>query len=263
MLGKLLKYEVRATGRTFLPLFAVLFLFTVINKIFFIIQPRNFSLPQGISMMVYVITLIGIFVATMLITIQRFYKSLLGDEGYLMFTLPVRPWQLITSKLIVSALWSIVSCVVAVGSIMVMAIGLDDLRAFPAAWRSIWQNMDKWFGLSPLAFFIELILLMLAGLALSILVVYVSIALGTSAQQQKAARQLWRFFSRHDGHSDSDCGGHFTDRPPAGLGWIFGLAGTHERRDPGTHGDVVRHCLRGLFLGDLLLCHQPSAHKAP
>ena len=84
-------------------------------------------------MMVYVITLIGIFVATMLITIQRFYKSLLGDEGYLMFTLPVRPWQLITSKLIVSALWSIVSCVVAVGSIMVMAIGLDDLRDLPCS----------------------------------------------------------------------------------------------------------------------------------
>ena len=121
----------------------------------------------------------------MLITIQRFYKSLLGDEGYLMFTLPVRPWQLITSKLIVSALWSIVSCVVAVGSIMVMAIGLDDLRAFPAAWRSIWQNMDKWFGLSPLAFFIELILLMLAGLALSILVVYVSIALGHQLNSKK------------------------------------------------------------------------------
>ena len=185
MLGKLLKYEVRATGRTFLPLFAVLFLFTVINKIFFIIQPRNFSLPQGISMMVYVITLIGIFVATMLITIQRFYKSLLGDEGYLMFTLPVRPWQLITSKLIASALGGIVSCGVAVGSIMVMAIGLDDLRAFPAAWRSIWQNMDKWFGLSPLAFFIELILLMLAGLVLSILVVYVSIALGHQLNSKK------------------------------------------------------------------------------
>ena len=185
MLGKLLKYEVRATGRTFLPLFAVLFLFTVINKIFFIIQPRNFSLPQGISMMVYVITLIGIFVATMLITIQRFYKSLLGDEGYLMFTLPVRPWQLITSKLIVSTLWSIGCWAVHVDSIMVMAIGLDDLRAFPAAWRSIWQNMDKWFGLSPLAFFIELILLMLAGLALSILVVYVSIALGHQLNSKK------------------------------------------------------------------------------
>ena len=185
MLGKLLKYEVRATGRTFLPLFAVLFLFTVINKIFFIIQPHNFSLPQGISMTVYVITLIGIFVATLLITIQRFYKNLLGDEGYLMFTLPVRPWQLITSKLIVSALWSVVSCIVAVCSIMVMAIGLDDLRDFPAAWRFIWQNMDKWFGLSPLAFFIELVLLMLAGLALSILVVYLSIALGHQLNSKK------------------------------------------------------------------------------
>lgn len=185
MLGKLLKYEIRATGRTFLPLFAVLFLFTVINKIFFIISPNEFSFPQGISMMVYVITLVGIFVATMLITIQRFYKNLLGDEGYLMFTLPVKTWELITSKLIVSGIWSIVSCIVACFSICVMAIGMDDLRAFPEAWRQIWHDFDKWFGLSPLAFFLELVLLMLAGLALGILVVYLSIALGHQLNNKK------------------------------------------------------------------------------
>lgn len=185
MLGKLLKYEIRATGRTFLPLFAVLFLFTVINKLFFVISPNEFSFPQGISMVVYVITLVGIFVATMLITIQRFYKNLLGDEGYLMFTLPVKTWQLITSKLIVSGIWSIVSCIVAGLSISVMAIGMDDLRAFPQIWRAMWHDLDRWFGLSPLAFCVEMLLLMLGALALGILVVYLSIALGHQLSSKK------------------------------------------------------------------------------
>ncbi|MEG2638949.1 MAG: ABC transporter permease, partial [Clostridiales bacterium] len=34
MLGKLLKYETKATGRTLLPLYAALLIFALINKIF-------------------------------------------------------------------------------------------------------------------------------------------------------------------------------------------------------------------------------------
>lgn len=42
--------------------------------------------------------MVALFVLTMIVIIQRFYKGLLCDEGYLMFTLPVKPWQLIATK---------------------------------------------------------------------------------------------------------------------------------------------------------------------
>ena len=41
--------------------------------------------------------------------LQRFYKNLLSGEGYLMHTLPVRPWQHIASKLIAAVVWTVLS----------------------------------------------------------------------------------------------------------------------------------------------------------
>ena len=46
---------------------------------------------------------------TCVVTIQRFYKGLLGQEGYLMFTLPVKNWQLVFSKALVSFFIGMVS----------------------------------------------------------------------------------------------------------------------------------------------------------
>ena len=60
------------------------------------------------------------FVATLIVVIQRFYKSLLGDEGYLMFTIPVKAWQNILNKLLVSMLWTFTSTVIGFGSILIL-----------------------------------------------------------------------------------------------------------------------------------------------
>ncbi len=193
MLSKLLKYEVKATSRAFLPLFGVLLLFTAINKIFFLLNPSDFSLPQGIVMTVYIITLVGIAVMTLLITIQRFYKNLLGDEGYLMFTLPVRPWQLIASKLMVSGLWSVVSAAVAVLSILVMTI--DDLRSLFEACRSMSDILESVLGIPSAAFLAELLLAMLGSLASGIMVVYLSIALGHQLNSKKLLGSFGAFLA--------------------------------------------------------------------
>ena len=53
-----------------------------------------------ISMVGYVVLIISISAITLIIMVQRFYKNLLGDEGYLMFTLPVKTWQNVLNKLI-------------------------------------------------------------------------------------------------------------------------------------------------------------------
>ncbi len=57
---------------------------------------------------------------TLTMMIQRFNKNLLSDEGYLMHTLPVKPWKHIASKLLASMLWMIGSVVVALISILVI-----------------------------------------------------------------------------------------------------------------------------------------------
>lgn len=140
MLDQLLKYEIKATARLFLPLYVAVFLFTFINRL---INPFEkigntltstvegfnfFNMIRMISGFLYFALIIAIIAMTLIIMIQRFYKNLLGDEGYLMFTLPVRSWQHIVSKLLVSLLWILLSFIV----IMVSILGLLGFKdAFP------------------------------------------------------------------------------------------------------------------------------------
>ena len=52
------------------------------------------TLPTVIFMILYVGLIIAVMVVAVALIIMRFYHGLLKDEGYLMFTLPVKPWQL-------------------------------------------------------------------------------------------------------------------------------------------------------------------------
>ena len=122
MLRKLMKYELRATGRIFLPFFGALIVLSLLNKLFYSNRAENMmrtlrqngkglpiEITRVISMALFIFLICAIFMLAAIVMIQRFYKNLLGDEGYLMFTLPVRPWQLITSKAAVSCMWLVVS----------------------------------------------------------------------------------------------------------------------------------------------------------
>ena len=56
----------------------------------------------AIGYMLYMGVMMAAFVVTAVILIQRFYKNLLGSEGYLMFTLPVTVTQHLLSKTIIA-----------------------------------------------------------------------------------------------------------------------------------------------------------------
>ena len=100
MLGKLMKYEIKATGRTLIPLYIALLAFAIINKIFIGTglsdKLEGFgSIPFILSIFGYGFTMAAVFIVTFFVIIQRFYKNLLGDEGYLMNTLPVTTLQIL------------------------------------------------------------------------------------------------------------------------------------------------------------------------
>ena len=51
-------------------------------------------------MLAFIAVIAAMLVIAVIFVVSRFSKGLLGNEGYLMHTLPVRPWQLVASKLI-------------------------------------------------------------------------------------------------------------------------------------------------------------------
>ena len=101
---KLLKYEWKACARICLPLYGAMLLMSVVSALMTTESAQNImdGIPTAILGMLYFALLIAVFVVTAVILIQRFYKNLLGDEGYLMFTLPVTVAQHIWSKVIIA-----------------------------------------------------------------------------------------------------------------------------------------------------------------
>ena len=131
MLGKLLKYEYKATSRYFIGLYIVLALLTIGNKVMITIEATTdidlkvVDILFGIIMASYVIAIIAIAVATVVLMLRRFYFNMLKDEGYLTFTLPATVGQHIASKMIVCITWVIATIVLTVVSIFVVTYSKD------------------------------------------------------------------------------------------------------------------------------------------
>ena len=131
MLGKLLKYEYKATSRYFIGLYIVLALLTIGNKVMITIEATTdidlkvVDILFGIIMASYVIAIIAIAVATVVLMLRRFYFNMLKDEGYLTFTLPATVGQHIASKMIVCITWVIATVVLTGVSIFVVTYSKD------------------------------------------------------------------------------------------------------------------------------------------
>jgi len=135
MLGKLLKHEYKATARTYLALYAGMLAVAIFTRIMYF-GGTQFSFFAVGSIAGLTMTALGvgaIAVATIILTTQRFKRNLLGDEGYLMFTLPVTTDGLLLSKLIVAVSWFVAGIVMALVALSV---------AIPAAADTIISELE-------------------------------------------------------------------------------------------------------------------------
>jgi hypothetical protein len=178
MLIKLLKYEFKATSRMLLPIYAAIIAVAFINRIFMGMDVNGWmATPQFISISTYVLLIISSFVITFIIMIQRFYKNLLGDEGYLMLTIPVSAWKNVVSKLFTSAIWTILSVVIAFISVLIL-MDSEGLNTVRNEMGLIWSQGQVFFGSSFALLVTEIILYAIVSLLSSILLIYASISLG-------------------------------------------------------------------------------------
>ncbi len=193
MLGKLIKYEFKATGRVFLPLFGALLIVAIVSRLFMTLR---FQTPMIIGIVLSVIMIVAIFVITLIITLQRFYRNLLTNEGYLMFTLPVNTDSLIWSKLIVASIWNILSLVIVGIAISIMAISEFSLSDALQAFRELLITTGIGGG-ALAAFIVEFIILMVTALLSGILMFYacMSVSLLTNKHRVLFAFAAYLVFS--------------------------------------------------------------------
>ena len=188
MFGKLMKYEMKSLTRGLLPLYGAILAVAVINRVLMGISfdDRN-GLPVIIAMMVYFGLCVAVGVVTIMAVVQRFYKGLLCDEGYLMHTLPVRPVELVLSKLTGATVMTILSGVVGVVSVLIlMSVGVHFVDFFAVDWlggfRDLFRNFPSW----PLAV-LECLLVGLFCVTGQIAQLYAAMALGHLSNKHRVA----------------------------------------------------------------------------
>lgn len=180
MLKKLLKHEFAATGRFLIPMYLILLVIALFDRLVINLDIFHgvLGVIPGFLTMAYIVSIIAIVVVTCVLLVMRFYKNLLGEEGYLMFTLPVRADQLITSKLIAAMAWTFLSIIAVVTSLLIAFATPDIMQEIAEGFREVYQVMYDSFGGNFVLLIIEFILMILIGGAMNILLIYVSIAVG-------------------------------------------------------------------------------------
>ena len=133
MLGKLLKYEWKATGHSLLPLYLVVLAVSAVNSLMIHLgssgpSPQMVRLMdsglgeviQLIGFMLYFGVIMALTVLTVVVIGQRFYKGVVGDEGYLVLTAPVGLWEIPLAKCLIGLVFGIFSMITAAASIIIL-----------------------------------------------------------------------------------------------------------------------------------------------
>ena len=114
MLGKLLKYEIPAMGRKLLPLYAAWAATALLLGLTTQSADSKNEFMVVISALLYTAIATTIFVMTIIMIVQRYNNSLLGDEAYFNHVLPVSVAEHIGNKAISATLWIFVTLLVAI-----------------------------------------------------------------------------------------------------------------------------------------------------
>lgn len=203
MLGKLIKHEFRATGRIMLPVLAVLVLLSGLagGSINLLNSGLESDLLNTIGVLLTMAYSLGLFAAAVLsvvLMIQRFYSNLMGDEGYLMLTLPAGVDAHIFSKLIVSFVWFAVTCIICLLSmfvIMLTNVSFADLGEFFAEMSRVFAEITQYVSLGHfVGYLFEFVLLFFVGSCVTCLHFYAAIAAGHSFSNHKVLLSVVFYF---------------------------------------------------------------------
>ncbi len=197
MLGKLFKYEIKSTSRQFLSIYSILIGLSVILKFFNFLSDKLeiMVLPNALFMFLYVVTIIGMFVLTVIIAVQRFYKNLIGDEGYLMFTLPVEVHQQIFVKTVTAVMWTLIGIIVALLSVLILAFYgniFNDISGFISV---AYNSFKAQFGINMYLFVLQISGIAILALAANYLMIFAAISLGQLFRSHRAIGSVGAYFA--------------------------------------------------------------------
>ena len=190
MLGKLLKYDFKASYRYLLVCYCVYIVLTV----GFVLSVKGADVTPGVPGMILAFgflslailwagSIIGLFILTYILVIRRFYMNLVRDEGYLTLTLPVSTRMHMLSKLLSGLCFIVLTFVVFMAGMAIVAAGLGGANVWEEVSRGIRDFFETFTSFYGTLFFVNSVLNFIRG----ILLIYFSICVG----QMFARHKIW------------------------------------------------------------------------
>ena len=184
MLGKLLKYEIPAMGRKLFPLYAAWAATALLLGLATQAAETKSEFMVVISALLYTAIATAIFVMTIILIVQRYNNSLLGDEAYFNHVLPVSVSAHIGNKAISAMIWIFVTILVAILTGLLIGIGAlivsgeaINLKDLFRALHELRLHLPEHFWL----YFFEVLILSITSIVKTIMQIYAAITIGHQA----------------------------------------------------------------------------------
>lgn len=192
MLAKLFKHEWKTTSKLLLIIHGMVVLFALISRVYLevsgAVKEQNVTWLGFLLIFAMVMAIGSAAFFNYFYIVQRFYKSIFTDEGYLTNTLPVTPAQIILSKALVGIIWIFLDILVLIGAVCILGMTPETLKI---GWSMFLQELSK-ISEWPMTACILGISVLLVPVAMT-LQAYFSIAVGNMANQHKVLAAVGTF----------------------------------------------------------------------
>ena len=182
MLGKLLKYDLKANWIYFLIMYGIVIGYSVLFALFLRMSGNDIRVQLTMVTVVaaYVFLLMAVSIMTTVLIVVRFYKNMFGAEGYLTHTLPVSPAMHLSSKVLSAVIWNVLTFGVCALSVCLVTMGqMEDIKS--VLWWVLEQIYEQYDGRMFVLYGISAVLSMITG----IFVLYLVMCLGQLANRHR------------------------------------------------------------------------------
>lgn len=147
MLAKLLKYDFKNMGTTIIPMWLCLAIFAIFDRGIHLLQKvdvfsevKAMDYIANFTQIFLMIGLFCLFIMVLVIGIHYYKDNIMGDQGYLMHTLPVNAFQLVASKILSFLCYIVFSVIVCY---FILAFDFGNIRWYQKVYSDVFAFISS------------------------------------------------------------------------------------------------------------------------
>ena len=178
MMGRYIKYEIKGSYKFILGVLALVLILTTV--LYTYIAKKESSPVIALASMI----IFGTALTTFLYIVGSFRKELYEDRGYLTFTLPLTGHEILGAKLITATIWFLLLGIVIIGYNTIMLANMAPIKP------SLKEIIAQVFPHITKGTVMSFLLVLLGGIS-TLILIYLSMALGRVTFRNKKIGGLW------------------------------------------------------------------------